>query len=427
MSPTAQPQRSAIPGVLLGTLLFLSAGTCAAQAEALASPDLRLSGFGTVGVAHTDAPDGWGFLRDIDQPANSGGTRVDIDSRLGVQINYTATSQLEFVGQVLAKRRLPDADASEAIEWAMAAYRPRADLTLRAGRLNVDQFLMSDYRNVGFAYAYARPPVEYYGAIPTALDGADIAKVWDTDRGRWRAKGFAGRTQVMGMKIRPVVGGTVSYETGGLLVRAGLSRTRFVNPPPVMQPLIDGLGQLAAQLQLPAPTVAAEAAALRERLDFSGEPITYGQVGISYEQAPWHWSAELTRLSAGPNFSFLAGHVSLSRRLGAVTVFGVLSGAKPFASPVAMPDWITPLTPVVGTDAAQQAQFIGTLATQATNRVNHQHTQSLGARWDLHAQLALKLQWDRVRIKADGGILWANATPAPGRADVGSIVLDFVF
>lgn len=421
-------KRAALHHTLIGIAVVLWAGACAAQAEEFDRDKFRISGFGTLGVVHSDAPAGWSFLRDMDQPGNSAVIRGDVDSRFGLQVNYTATPRLELVAQVLAKRRLPDADASEAIEWAMAAYRPNADVTLRAGRLNVDQFLMSDYRNVGFAYAYARPPVEYYGAIPTALDGIDVARIWDTNRGRWRAKGFFGRTQVLGMKIRPVLGGTVSYEEGALFVRAGLSRTRFATTPPSIQPLLDGLSQLSL---LPEPQVAAEAAALRSRLDFAGEPITYGQVGINYEPDQWLWTAEITRLSAGPNFSFLAGYVRLGRRMGPVTVFGVVSGAKAFAPPAAaVPDWATPLTPLVpplDPGLPGLAQFIGTQATHASNLTNDQHTFSLGARWDFHAQMALKVQWDRVRIRANGGVLWSNTTPEPGRADIGSIVLDFVF
>lgn len=404
--------------------LLLWAGLCTAQVEDFSSPGFRFSGFGSVGATHIDGPAGWGFLRDIDQPGGTARTRGDVDSRLGLQVNYVATPRLELVGQVLAKRRLPDANTSDAIEWAMAAYRPSADIMLRAGRLNVDQFLMSDYRNVGFAYVYARPPVEYYGAIPTALDGVDAVKIWDTDRGRWRAKGFFGRTQVMGMKIRPVVGGTVSYEEGSLLVRAGLSRTRFATTPPVMQPLLDGLSQLSL---LPVTPVAAEAAALRSRLDFAGEPITYGQVGISYEPARWQWAAEITRLSAGPNFSFLAGYAKVARRFGTVTLFGVVSGAKAYAPAAAVvPDWATPLAPL-GSTIADQAQFLGTLATYTANRKNDQQTLSVGARWDFHSQIALKAQWDHVRIDANGAVLWSNATPEPGHANIGSVVLDFVF
>jgi hypothetical protein len=59
--------------------------------------------------------------------------------------------------------------------------------------------------------------------------------------------------------------------------------------------------------------------------------------------------------------------------------------------------------------------------------VANQHTVSLGARWDLHPQVALKFQWDRVRIGAYGGRLWANATAQAAEANVTSVLLDFVF
>ena len=129
-----------------------------------------------------------------------------------------ALARFELVGQVIATRRSRYAPASEAIEWAFAAYRPQADLTLRLGRVNPDWFLMSDYRNVGFAYLMARPPVEFYGSLPSSLDGMDLARVWNGTDSQWRAKAFWGRAHTGDLSadsrvaITPVFGATLAYE-----------------------------------------------------------------------------------------------------------------------------------------------------------------------------------------------------------------------
>jgi hypothetical protein len=63
------------------------------------------------------------------------------------------------------------------LEWAYLRWRPWNDLDLRVGRLGLDVFLLSDYRNVGYAYPWMRPPQEFYAPLfPYHLDGADIAQ-----------------------------------------------------------------------------------------------------------------------------------------------------------------------------------------------------------------------------------------------------------
>jgi hypothetical protein len=408
----------------IGAALCLWAGSCPAQSAEPAGSGLRVSGFGTLGVVHSDAPAGWGFLRNIDQPDNHGGTRADIDSRLGLQLNYVASSQIELVSQLLATRRSSDSAATDALEWAFVAYRPTSDVTLRVGRLNLDQFLLSDYRNVGFAYLFARPPVEFYGSIPTSLDGADITRTWNLADAQWRAKAFVGRAKIVGIDLTPGYGVTLSREADGLLVRAGLSRARFANTSTALQPVLDGLGALST---LPVPAVAAQADALRTRLDYAGTALNYATLGINYDPKLWQWTAELTRVSGGPNTTVVAGYAGVGRRVGAVTLFGAASAAKGNGSPVVAPAWGVALAPVLGPAAAQQAQLVGYWAAFAASQTIDQHTLSIGARWDFHPRMALKVQWDHVQVNANGSQLWSNATLEPERAEVGTVLLDFVF
>lgn len=45
------------------------------------------------------------------------------------------------------------------VEWAFLKGRLFPKLIVRAGRLGVDVFMLSEYRNIGFAYPWVRPPV----------------------------------------------------------------------------------------------------------------------------------------------------------------------------------------------------------------------------------------------------------------------------
>lgn len=407
----------------IGAALCLFAGACWAQSADPAGSNFRVSGFGTVGVVHSDAPAGWGFLRSIDQPSSTRDTRVDTDSRLGVQVNYAATPQIELVGQVLAARRDPSASMGDAVEWAFAAYRPNADLAFRAGRLNLDQFVMSDYRSVGFAYLYARPPVEYYGPLPSNLDGIDVARTWTSDDVQWRTKGFVGRSRISGHTLTDVFGASITRESGGLLVRAGWTRARFDGNADGTARLISGLDQVRA---LPIPSVSAEASALIRNLDLAAEPLTYATLGLTYTQSQWQYAAEVTRVSIG-SAKLNAGYASVGRRFGDLTLFGIVSGVGSGQVVLPTPAWESVLTPVIGPALAQQAQWLGATATPAANLLSRQSTYSLGARWDIYPRMALKVQWDHVKIRANGSFLWSNATNEPGSANVATVLLDFVF
>ncbi len=415
----------------VGAALLFCAGACVAQAEASGLSDLRISGFGTVGLAYVDAPDGWAYKRDASHASNSSSTRADLDTRLGVQLNYAPSPSFELVAQAVATRRASAARDSDAIEWAFAAWRPNADWTLRGGRVNLDAFLLSDHRGVGFAYPFARPPVDFYAQLPTSLDGADLTRVWNESGTQWRAKVFAGRAFVFAgdtdrLELKPVFGAMASREADGWLVRASVIRYRFATQPDYLPPLLDGLRPLAA---LPVPDLAAQAADLRARLTLINVSQTYVSLGARYEGNDWLLSSEVTRLTGQPTVDFSAGYVSAGRRFGALTAFATASRVNASEPAVATPAWGVVLAPLIGPVAAQQAQFLAGSAAYVVNisRIG-QSTLSLGARWDLNPRLAVKAQWDRIRVKANGSGQWGgDRTLDAARANVGSVVVDFVY
>ncbi|MFN9746749.1 MAG: hypothetical protein ACK57B_14000 [Betaproteobacteria bacterium] len=413
--------------------LALCAGAGQAQAqEAYAwSGGLRVSGFGSIGLAHVDAPAGWAYKRDAAQADNRAGTRVDLDTRLGLQLNHAPTRTLELVAQVVAARRGPAALDADAIEWAFLAWRPDPEWKLRAGRVNFDAFLLSDHRPVGIAYPFARPPVDFYAQLPRSLDGADLARGWNVDGAHWHAKVFAGRTAAFAdasarLDLSPSYGATVSREADGLLLRASAVRTRFEQDIDRLRPLLDALAPLAA---LPVPSVAEQAALLRSRLALSGVSPTYLSLGARLERGPWLASGEFTRVTGQPTVAYRSAYAGIGRRFGALTVYALASRVEAINPAVTAPDWAGALAPVLGPAVALQAQGVADAAAGAVNAFRvAQGTTTFGLRHDIDARWALKLQWDRIRVEADGARLWGGPRAgAAGRADVASLVLDFVF
>jgi hypothetical protein len=396
---------------------------------------LRVNGFGTLGILHDATDFGGSFRRELSQPIPAPGTHVRTDSRLGVQLNYAVNPQWEMVGQVVLKDRASPYPASDAVEWAFLAYRPRPDISLRLGRTSPDLFLLSDYRNVGFAYAAARPAIDFYSHLALAvLDGADLSKTWMLDDVQWRAKVFAGKStyHATGMQagtvqgnVRDLVGLMLAREHDGLLLRATLAKSRINFNIAGVSDFQLGLDSLAV---VPASEVAAQAAELRRNILSGDKSVIYASMGAAYERNAWLLNAEvLSTRSEHVQLAVNAGYVMVGRRFGNVTLHSTVGRARTRLAAMSTPQWASALAPYLGPNLAQQAQALGSLSTDLVNSVRvDQRTLSLGLRWDFHPRMALKAQWDQTHVQPNGVVLWSGRESG-GRANAYSVTLDFVF
>ena len=399
---------------------------------------LRFNGYGTVGLSWLDQPHDWGFRRDISESGDPGKeVSARIDSRLGLQLNYAVSERVELVTQAVLRAR-NDHSTLAAFEWAFAAFRPTPDWTVRLGRLNPDAFLLSDYRNVGFAYPWVRPEVGFYGAIPLyTIVGGDVAKSWADGGALWQAKAFYGGGKIVvrpgkdgsasTSKFDPTMGLSLSRELDGLTVKASVARTRVaLRGVQQLEELDQGLAALAA---LPIPQFQAEVAEYRRRLALEPDYLNFIQIGARYEGDDWLWSAEFAHIWGKYAASrMLNGYFSLGRRWGPVTLYGVVAASRTRDSEMQPPQWGAMLGPVIGPEMAALAQMAGDGAAMAINaHRQQQRSLSLGMRWDLAPRLALKMQWDRYLVAANGTRAFRNAANRAGSVNVASVALDFVF
>ena len=338
----------------------------------------------------------------------------------------------------MLKPRAHEAADDESLAEAFVAWRPTPEWQIRVGRTSPDLFLLADVRNVGFAYPWMRPSVDFYGWMPaSALDGADVSRQWQLGDVRVHAKLFAGRTSVtLGSthdtgdshgNVRPLLGGTLALDSDGLTLKATLAeaRTRARDTAAVNQAWagLDGL------THVPVPIVATQAAQIRDTFSPDEFVTRYAALGLSWDVSPWQLQAELSRITG--NFESSEawyGYASLARRFDAVTVFTMAGRARSSRAPVPDPQWTAALTPVLGPVGAAGAQALGAgIATSYNSSRENQGSLSVGARWDVNAQVALKLQYDAIRVIAYGGGIWGFSTPSPHHASVLSAGMDFVF
>ena len=153
----ADAPRAARLAALCGAVLLAMASSATAQDLPSTGPDVRLNGFGTLGVVDVLPHDDWGFRREVDQTVHHDQRlRADVDSRLGLQASWRLDPRLEFTGQLLCSSRVPTS-ASGTASPSNGPSRPgvrRPEWEIRGGRTSPDLFLLADVRNVGFAYPW---------------------------------------------------------------------------------------------------------------------------------------------------------------------------------------------------------------------------------------------------------------------------------
>lgn len=381
----------------------------------------RFSGFGTVGLL-SGGDDVLGYRRDISgDGVFDNDWSGEPDSLLGLQVDLPLTGKLDAAVQLVAKAR-PSNTLNESLEWAFLRYRPTPELMLRGGRLGLDLFMLSEYRNLGFSYLWARPPVEFYSLVPyNHYDGADIAYATTLGEGELRARLFAGSTQGailffssdVDVDIDSLVGATLGWEFDRWQARLGFATLK-------QNPSNPGARQLAAALRQVAG-LWPEAAAIADDLEAKGSRLYYYSAGFAYDPKPWTVQSEISYIDSGYNNAFSSvwsAYISLGRRIGPVTVYGLGAMIENPDGRVQVP---SPPLPLTGLQQQLQAAYDLSFVKQ--------HSLSLGMRWDIRYDLALKMQWDHTWVDDYGGLLWLQKQPLTDgeTLDTFSINLNFVF
>jgi len=388
----------------------------APAAELQPETAVSLSGFGTAGLAHNSTGKAE-FIRDILQPRGvANAWSADADSRFGLQFNARATAEIEFVVQATSLYNYAGS-YRPGLDWAFVSYSPNADFKLRVGRLGWDVYMLSDSRNVGYAYLWVRPPVDYFGQLQIShIDGADVVFKHELAGGLASAKLYGGRADQKvpsgtgdnyDLAGTRVLGVNLDYQKQDWLFRAGYTSVRLENELPVFGPLLEALRSTGS------PT----AGALAEDLSFAGKTIQIVSAGVVYEHGPWQAQLMFNRLTseilAYPRKD--SGYLLVGYRHGQWTPFVTLSGTRSQESQR-------------GTGFPTPNPLDDAVSASLASAQSRQRTLSLGVRYDFMRNADLKLQVDQVRVFDNAAFLWRNVQPGwDGRATVFSVALDFVF
>ena len=406
--------------VLVCAPLYARAQAHDAAPDDAAAPAWQLSGFGTLGVVHSDSRDA-DFSSSILRADGAGATRAwspDVDTRLGVQLDVSA-GLWSGVLQVVAEQRL-DGSYRPQLEWANIKYQVTPDIAVRIGRIALPVFLGAESRKVGYTIPWVRTPVEVYGALPiSSSDGVDATWRWATGAVRHATQVFSGSTdQEVSDRLRveaaDILGLSHSIDYGALSVRLSAARARLNTG--IAADLFAGLRMFGPAGQ-----------ALVDRYAIVDKRVTMISAGASYDPGAWFVTAEAGRtrtdslLGSGTSVYVGAGwrHGALTPYLGYAQIHADVNTNDPGLPLAGLPPQLA------GAAAELNAGLNRVLAT-----IPIQTTWSTGVRWDVASDLALKLQFERVRPREGSRGMLIKTTPA-FRSDrtinVTSVALDFVF
>lgn len=345
----------------------------------------KISGFGTLGAAHSSEKNGDFVSSFAFQPNGAGRTRdwsVSLDSRIGMQLTATPTKDLSVVLQMVSEQH-GDNSWRPAVEWANVKYAFTPDFSVRVGRVLLPTYMFSESRKVGYTNPWVRPPVDAYNLLGvTNSDGFDTTYRFHLGAATHTASAFYGTTKVSlssGAKadLKDMYGFSNTVEYGALSARAGYQHMKMSMP---RLAALNSFGCSACDKDVPLKVV---------------------NIGATYDPGDWFIIGEMAR-------SWLTK--------GSFQIDGVKTGAY-----ISGGYRINNFTPYVTYSHVKQT-VAGVLAP------TEQKTVSAGLRWDFMQNADLKLQYDRIRPQAGSNGFFINTNGTVGRnSNLVSAVVDFVF
>lgn len=411
---------------LLGLLLACITPLASAEAEH------RLSGFATLGLAINDNPD-LVFRRDVtkDDGAYEHSGSWKSDSLLGVQWQGDWSPEWGTMVQLVAKDRFKNS-LTNSIEWAFVRYRPTDGLDLRLGRLGADVFMLSEYRQVGYAIPWVRPPHDLYGITSLYhFDGADINKRFELGNAMLNIKAFYGNSNEdyptgfnddQGIKINfDAYGAGTSLEWHYWKLRYTYAKVQMNSDH--TKALRNGLQALAPWWQ--------NAAIYSTLLETENKQFDYSQIGLNYDNNDWWLQGEYVRL--GSELALVAAgkhaYFSVGKRVGSWGVYALAGYAEPENPVIAVQRPLIAFPDPID----QQIDYLAQATERTLNGVRiKQRSYGLGARWDFAAKMALKIQVEEFDLDKTGTNLWLrvdSTTPITQdqKSTLVSLALDVMF
>lgn len=397
-----QPART-----LLATALLAALG---AAAHAEDGPTVTVSGFGTGALTMTNTNDA-----EYARPNQAAGVGKDprpgVDSNFGIQASAKFSDTVSITAQGLVRKWATDQYGAE-LAWAFAKFKLNDDFSLRVGRMGLPVYMISDFRNVGYANTMLRPPSEVYRQVSLDnIDGADVVYQHSYENDATLTVQFAGgtaKTRSPGdyyVKFSPATALHVVYETGPFSFRFGRADATF------------GIYNNASINGLVAAVNSVGLTSIANDLKVTDVKGSFTSVGMTMDYKNFLIQSEYAKRKTESRLVMdtSSWYAMFGYRYGKFTPYYMYADVKQ--------DSIRDYSglPTSGPLAPLAAGINGAIKAGLTS------TNAIGVRWDFYKSAALKLQMDRVKPRdGNGGFL--NAKPGfSDTVNVYAAAIDFVF
>lgn len=402
-------------------------------------PSWSIKGFGSIGLARSDN-NTIGFFRDrTSTRAVKKSFDVATDSRLGVQLDVDISDDWHLTTQFIARDHAGNF-FEQNLDWAFIKWSPEEldGFEVRVGRLGVDAFLLSDYRNVGYAYPWIRPPQDFYANIPlTHYDGIDFKKTFFLERGELAFKFGAGYTSTRMSEYYlnfdlegPFLMANAVYTTEKWRFRAGYGhiwQTEDIEDADFDR-LRGALNDPTANFAIP------NLNQLTPLTHFNDSYLQFMSIGTAYDDGTWLVHAEASFLNGERqgilNPDSASAYLSIGRRFSDVTIYSRYGFAHSFHNTVEALD-INPT--LVGTPAEPGVRGLSqSLVSGLNENAIEQQSLSIGLRWDFYPKVAFKTEWTHYWLGDNGAFssLWEyedSNSITPNHVNLVSFGIDFIF
>ena len=402
------------------TRLFLLLSTLTFCLPAFAEQVFQYSGFGTLGLARVNS-DYYGYRTDInsDNGTFKNEFEVNTTSVLGFQPEFRFSEQFDAVTQFTYRDR-PKNTLDTVTSLAFLRYAPSVEWEFRIGRTALDIFHLSEYRDVGFAYPWAKAPNEVYGIISFRhLDGLDAMHTKHLESQTLRTKLFSGKSKgnysayqaPSEVKLDDMLGISFELESIDWSLTANYTAFKLVENIENTRLLSETVAALPSE-QWP------NNSSFAKILSLKNVNAHYLSLGARYYYNDWTFMSEVTYLNGDSIYIRPShnGYISAIYNQGAHSFFAIYAASHTksyrFNEDV---------------DQTLFAELISNIEISSRLLNANQSSSSLGWRWNATDTIAVKAQWERASIKKNGASLWLSKSYDTPSEVVHSLLLNVSF
>ncbi len=404
---------------ILAAVLAMPLALSSAFAQEAEGPTVKIRGFGTGALTWTST-DQAEFGRPNQDSGAKKDPRTGVDSNLGLQADVSVNSWLSLTGQGLVRKDAED-DFGADLTWAFAKARLNDEVSLRIGRTGLPVFMISDYRNVGYANTFLRAPNEMYSQVPfESVDGVDLT--WQHGFGDTtvttqvtygRAKGkLAYGLRAEGEQLLAL---NVVAEHGPFTLRVGRTDAKItVTGWTTLAGLLNTLRTTGTAYNLP------QLGTFANELEARDKDASFTSVGLGMDWNNIVLQGEFAKRKTDTYVNDTTSWYAMGGyRFGKVLPYVMHAKLAIDGHPTnTVPEGVPALATLRGYASRLPYSGVGQ---------GEQSTTSVGVRWDVYRSIALKAQIDRVQPKVGSGLL-LNAQQGFHRdVTVGAVAVDFVF